>query len=248
MKMLETEVNMPPPVRSIQQDLEQSYLFQDALKKLESPEDKRKFKEIFSRYLNDSYLHNPKMNSLIKSHDLSDKLLQISSEDLEDPRRSLKELVYSEPGRTYPYVNNFLGNTRNKKDLLRRTTDNVKDFTLETLPGIVGAGGWMYANKWYKTKAAQGILGRTASTLRSGMSSGFKNPFKLGFNILTSPARVAGNEGAFRLVGQLLSPAKYVLGAYFLYKTIRFFTNKYKDRKELEEIARKTQLSNPAFL
>ena len=46
------------------------------------------------------------------------------------------------------------------------------------------------------------------------------------------------------MVGQALTPAKYLLGGYFLYKTIRYFMKKYKERKELNELNRQVWLQN----
>lgn len=236
---LEEKLGVPSSVRSIEYTSRKNPLFQEALSKIKSPKEKEAFLETFRKYLIDAYENDPKMNRLMKTHDLADKVAYAPEIDEYDERSSVDGQLYSEPGRTYHYTNNLLGNERRKKGLLRRVYDVTKDFTFETLPGIVGLGGWYGVKRWHSGEVAKGVVKRAAESFEKPWYN-YLNPF----NVAKDSAQFAASEGLLKMVGNVLTPAKYLLGGYFLYKTIRFFMKKYKDKKELRDLNRQVWLQN----
>jgi len=236
---LETKLNIPFPVRTIEYASEKNPLFQEALKQIRNPKEREAFLGIFRKYLMDAYQNNPKMNRLMKTHDLADKVAYAPEIDEYDERSSVDGQLYGEQGRTYQYANNLLGSERKKKGLMRRVYDTTKDFTLETLPGIVGLGGWYGVKRWHSKEVAKGIAKRAAESFEKPWYK-YLNPF----NFAKDSAQAAAGEGLLGMVGTALTPAKYLLGGYFLYKTIRYFTKKYKERKELNDLNRQVWLQN----
>jgi len=266
-KNLEENLLIPSPVKTIERASMKSPLLQEALTQIKNREDRENFLQIFRKYLLDSYYNNPKMRRLMKSHDLTEKVSYSPENEDYDERSVLNEQLYSEPGRRYHYTNNFLGSERKKKGLLRRLYDTTKDLTFETLPGIVGLGGWYGANRWYTKKAAEeaakeALATRAGKKILGGIGDAFGNmkwweynPFSLESRLskgIGAGAKAAASEIAdqaktnvlMELVSSVLTPAKYLLGGYFLYKTIKYFMKKHKENKELRELNRKVWLEN----
>lgn len=236
---LETKLGLPSPIKTIEYASEKNPLFQEALAQIKNPKERKEFLGIFRKYLVDAYQNDPKMNRLMKTHDLADKVANAPRTEEYDERSSVVGQLYGENGRTYQYMNNFLGPEREKKGLMKRVYETTKDFTFETLPGIAGLGGMYGVNKWYSKEIAKGAAKRAAET--------FSKPwynYLLPFNVVKDSATVVANEGLLKTVGTILTPAKYLLGGYFLYKTVRYFTKKHKEKKELEELNKKIWLQN----
>jgi len=236
---LEEKLDIPSPVKTIEYASKKNPLFQEALSQIRDPKERKAFLGIFRKYLMDAYENNPRMNRLMKTHDLADKVAYAPEIDEYDERSAVEGQLYAEPGRTYQYNNNLLGSERRKKGLLRRIYDTTKDLTFETLPGIVGLGGWYGVKRWHSKEVAKGIAKRLAESFEKPWYQ-YLNPL----NVAKDSAQVAAGEGLLGMVGQALTPAKYLLGGYFLYKTIRYFMKKYKERKELNELNRQVWLQN----
>lgn len=237
---LEETVWLPSPIRTIENASEKNPLFQEALGKIRNPKERDAFLGIFRKYLSEAYKNDPKMNRLMKTHDLADKVAYAPEIKEYDQKNTLNEQLYSEPGRTYQYTNNLLGNERDKKGLFGRVSETAKDLTIETLPGIVGLGGMYLVNKWHSKEVAKGLAKRVAGAFEKPWYKYLLNPT----NVAKDSAQVVASEGLLKIVGNALTPAKYLLGGYFLYKTIRYFIKKYKDKKELEDLNKKVWLQN----
>ncbi len=236
---LEEELNMPPSVQTIENASVKNPLFQEALRNIKNPRDREAFLGIFRKYIVDAYKNNPRMNRLMKTHSLADKIAYSPETEEYDGRSTIDEHLYSEPGRNYHYTNNILGTNRDKKSLLRRTYEAIKDFTFETLPGVVGLGGYYAAQNWHAGKIKEGLAKRAAGYFEKPWYS-YLNPF----NVAKDSTELAANEGLIGLVGSVLSPAKYLLGGYFLYKTMRYFMKRHSDKKKFEELNKRIQMQN----
>lgn len=269
---LEETIRMPSPVRLIEYSSEKNPLFQEALSKIKNPKEKEAFLSIFRKYLMDAYKNNPKMNRLMKIHDLTDKIVYAPKINEYDERNVVDGQLYAEPGRTYHYTNNFLGYERKKEGILKKLYNTTKELTLETLPGIAGIGGLYGAKKWYTKELAkdaveESLKERLKETAKNKFSKAFEDmrwwefldPYFGPIKISNRLSKGLGNaavavskeatkevEGDFLrgIVGSALTPAKYLIGGYFLYKTIKYFMRKYKERKELRNLNRGVWLQN----
>ena len=240
---LEEELILPSPVRTIQKASVKNPLFEEAVNQIKNPREREAFLRIFNNYLLSAYQNNPGMNGLMKTHELSDIVYNSPEEYVED---ETSERIYSEPGRMYPYVNNFLGKRKDKKSLLKKLYYTAKDFTRETLPGIVGMGALGGVKYWHKgmMKArafenAKNMLVPSHKVWTPSLWGTISNP-----SWYINKATQAGKSAIKGLVkdtfvdavGWALNPAKYLLAGYFLYKTIKYFVKKYKERKENKEL------------
>ena len=262
---LEEEIETPSPVNTLIYVARKNPLFKEALDNMKTKEDKEAFALKFKEYLLNAYKEDPKIKRLMKSHDLASKVMYAPEDEDHDSRSMLDSQLYSEQGRTYHYTNNLLGEERDKKGLLKKLYQNTKDFTRETFPGIIGLGGASAASKWHAGAIARDALQGTAAQQGAkaakaavkGLFEGTKwyQPGKLIRGLIKAPATgaVAGAAGTaaevasdslLSLAGTILTPAKYLLGGYFLYKTIKYFVNKHKEKKNLKELNKKVWVQN----
>lgn len=254
-KNLEAELMIPSPIRTIEKASVKNPLFQEALNQIKNPKERRAFLGMFRNYLLNAYEKNPKMNRLMKTHELSDIVYNSPEEYVEEVAN---EQIYSQPGRMYPYTNSILGNEKkNKKSLLKKLYYTAKDFTRETLPGIAGIGAWGGAKYWHKgmmkvraIEGAKKLLVPSHPVWKPGITDYLRNPqFYFDKFILGGRAAVKtlAKNTFVDAVGWALNPALYLLGGYFLYRTIKYFVKKYKERKEnnkLEELNKGVWLQN----
>jgi len=264
---LEERFDVPPAIRTIENASMKNPLFLEALKRTKNPKEREEILAIFRDYLTRAYNNDPRMNRLMKTHDIADRINYASENEDYDGKAMLQEQLYSDPGRSYHYTNNILGNEKKKKSIARRVYDTTRDLTFETLPGIVGTGGWFGAKKWYSKRMAEEAAERSLATVAGkkgleGLVGAFKgmkwyeyNPLGAGIRLakgLSSGAGAAAGEVAGEVasdsllhsVGRVLTPAKYLLGGYFIYKTIKYFMKKHKEKKKLNELNRQVWLQN----
>jgi len=266
-KNLEEKLVIPSPVLTLEESSQRNPLFQKTLSRIKNPREREAFLGMFRQYLLDAYQNNPRMNRLMKTHDLAEKVEDAPEIDNYDTKDIVDAQLYSEPGRSYQYTNNLSGYERKKKGLLKRLYHTTKDFTFETLPGIVGLGGWYGASKWHTKRLAEeaakeALAARVVKKGIGAVGGAFKdmawweyNPVSM-FLRLDKGVGAAATGAAGEVVGQaatnaslgalgmVLSPAKYLLGGYFLYKTIKYFMKKYKERKELKEMNKQVWMQN----
>jgi hypothetical protein len=238
-KNLEEKLFIPSPVLTLEESSQRNPLFQKTLNQIKSPRERAAFLGMFRNYLLSAYENNPQMNRLMKTHDLAEKVEGAPEIDNYDAKSIVDAQLYSEPGRAYQYTNNISGYERKKKGLLKRLYHTTKDFTFETLPGIIGLGGWYGAKRWHSREVAKGLSKRALESFEKPWYK-YLNPF----NIAKDSVELAAGEKILGMVGSALNPAKYLLGGYFLYKTIRYFMKKYKEKKELKEMNRQVWMQN----
>jgi len=238
-KNLEEELFLPSPVITIENASLKNPLFQKALSQIKNSREREEFLGMFRYSLLSAYKNNPRFNRLMKTHDLAEKVAYAPEMENYDTKEIIDSQLYSEPGRTYQYTNNLSGYERKKKGLLKRLYHTTKDFTFESLPGIIGLGGWYGVKRWHSKEVAKGIAKRAAESFEKPWYK-YLNPF----NIAKDSAQAAASEGLLSMLGTVLNPAKYLLGGYFLYKTIKYFVNKHKEKKKLGELNRQVWLQN----
>lgn len=250
------ELTVPSPIRTVINASVKNPLFQEALNKIKDPKERKAFLGMFENYIVNAYRKNPGMNRLMKTHDLAGKVAYSPESDY-DSRSILDEQLYAEPGRTYQYTNNFLKQEKDKKGLLKKLYYTAKDFTRETLPGIVGMGALGGVKYWHKGMMKARAIERAKSLLvpshkvwTPGITDYLRNPqfyfdkFILGGR---AAAKTLAKNTFVDAVGWALNPALYLLGGYFLYRTIKYFVKKYKQRKEnnkLEELNKSVWMQN----
>lgn len=238
---LESRLNVSSPVNVIESAAEKNPLFQKALKQIKSPKERKAFLGMFRNYLTNAYERDPRMQRLMRTHDLSEKVYHMPEIEGYDHRSALEAQLYSETGRTYPYSNNLLGEEREKEGILKRLYNTARDLTFETLPGILGAGGLYAADRWHKGEVSKGVVKRVAESFDKPWYQYFVEGPK---SIAIEAAQAMAGESLLGMVGRVLTPAKYLLGGYFLYKTIRYFMDKYNERKELQDINKQVWMQN----
>lgn len=238
-KNLEEELVLPSPVITIENASLKNPLFRKALSQIKNSKEREEFLRMFRYSLLSAYKNNPRFNRLMKTHDLAEKVAYAPEMENYDAKEIIDSQLYSEPGRTYQYTNNLSGYERKKKGLLKKLYRTTKDFTIESLPAIIGLGGWYGAKRWHSKEIAKGIAKRAAESFEKPWYK-YLNPF----NIAKDSAQAAANEGILSMLGAVLNPAKYLLGGYFLYKTIKYFVNKHKEKKKLGELNRQVWLQN----
>jgi hypothetical protein len=212
--------------RLVLDSVEKSPFFKKAMSRMRDKGERQDFRDVVFHYLNDAYRNNPNVRGVIRSYELSDRLGDVPS-GTEDPRKHLQNDVYSEPGRRYPYVNNFVGEGGKNKGVVRRTYRTLKDLTKTNMPALIGLGGVGLADRWYRGKTAKHAVLRAGEALMEG-------EFGPGF--------FAG-EALLKTVGAVTSPALYLIGGHILYKTIKYFVKKRKAKKELKEVEKMQDLN-----
>ena len=220
-----------PSTKLIEENARKNPLFQKLIDCLR-PEEKSKFYTKFRDYLNNAYQNNPKLRRLMKTHDLSRRVEYIPEEN-EDPRKTLEEQMYAEPGRTYNYTNNFLGNSKNKKDMLYKTYSTAGGIAKETWPGLGAGIGWYALDRIYQKGSKKGILSRIKNSAK-------KTPLWMKilspFSALKTGGDIALDEIKHQTWGAVRKPTIYLIAGYLLYKTVKYFVKKRKENRETLEL------------
>lgn len=214
-----------PSLSIIEEGVRKNPFFYKILDKLKGDE-KKEFIDKFNDYLESSYKNNPQMRRLLKGLSMKEKVKEFPDESQQYLWEYLKEHQYSVSGRDYNYLNATFGENRKKKGLLKRIGSSTWDFGKKTFPAAASLGGASYLNYWANRQNSKGLLGRIGDTL-----GGISGPLGL----VAAPGRILAKEGILGVAGSIGTPLLFLTGGYFLYKTLRYFLNKRKEKKEREK-------------
>lgn len=186
---------------------------------------------VLNQYIEDLQSQNPTTRRATALEQAYGQISDIPEKELENPEDAvnvLRQRLYGAPGRNYSYMNSIAGNGKSKKELGKRVAGALGDVVKEGWP-VIGAGaGWALANNWYKKELAKGLLKRAGGTLANTRWYEWLIP---GGTL----GKVIGNEAKLKLIGEALTPLGYAIGAYAVYKTIKYFLKKRKEKKISEE-------------
>jgi len=226
------------PVRLAEKSAFGNPLFSQTIDSIKNPGDRKAFYDMLKQTIRGTYKNNPQIRRLLKTHDIADKVGNVP-DDAEDPRQNVVEQSYAEPGRSYNYMNNFMGGERTKEGMLEKSAKTIGGLGKETWKGLGALGGWYAANKWYTTQAAKGFLGRAGTAIGAEWAKKGILDYLLPWRNISSGIKAgsafAGKEMFLGTIGKILTPSLYLIGGYLLYKTIRYFLNKRRENLESEE-------------
>jgi len=183
---------------------------------------------VLSNNLNSVLHYYPSKKRMFALHELHNDLPEnITREDI-------SQRMYDLPGRHYPYLNNIIGDEQESKKVKRSVGKALTDVVKVGWPVAASGGAWLAANNAYKAYMGKGIFDRTLG----GMGKNLLSYLIPGTGILELGKDIGGiaaSEGLASMWGLAATPFLYGIGAYALYRTVKYFLRKRKEKKIRQE-------------
>jgi len=176
--------------------------------------------DIFNEYLEDLIKNHPKINRAMNFAQMYD---QLSKKERPKFIQKIEDQMHQAGELNKEYIEKYLHPKENRaKGTLRMLTKEI--------PFIGATTGYALLEHKYRKEIAKGFAKRASESFNNPWGQ-YLNPFLGKKEMAKDIAKIGAKEGTLSLWGVINGPLAYSLGAYAIYRTIKYLIKRKKEKK-----------------